>query len=192
MKRCVNGLAASGCRWIVLALLGLCAGCGTSDFAMNRRNDARDIFTLQSGRGGGAKVRVGPVNVGMFADLVEVEEAPLTAMPSGDGVAHVELTTTLFSQERCRMGVQDDPLDRNKSFQARGIAGVTVASTCDGRRVARSLVPYYTQVEIALGAVRTIRVGVNPGELLDFLLGFMFVDLFGDDVVGREQEAPEE
>ncbi len=41
---------------------------------------------------------------------------------------------------------------------------------------------YYTQVEAVLAIGGGFRVGVNPGELLDFLLGFTTLDLFGDDV----------
>lgn len=41
---------------------------------------------------------------------------------------------------------------------------------------------YYTQLEVAAGLGYTVRLGFNPGELLDFLLGWTTIDIFGDDV----------
>ena len=48
----------------------------------------------------------------------------------------------------------------------------------DWRRVA----PRYTQVEIAVGLVYGVRAGFNPGELLDWLIGWFGGDLYCDDV----------
>ena len=56
---------------------------------------------------------------------------------------------------------------------------------------ARSPFPFYTasdnpahmtQIEIAGGLGLTIRLGFNPGELIDFILGFTSMDLYGDDL----------
>lgn len=41
--------------------------------------------------------------------------------------------------------------------------------------------PFYTQVEVVGGLVGTLRVGLNPGEFVDFLLGFARIDFFDDD-----------
>ena len=41
---------------------------------------------------------------------------------------------------------------------------------------------YYTQLELAVGVGLTIRLGFNPGELLDLLVGFASLDLYGDDL----------
>jgi hypothetical protein len=42
--------------------------------------------------------------------------------------------------------------------------------------------PFYTQIEVAGGFIATLRVGFNPGELLDFIVGWTTIDLFGDDL----------
>lgn len=42
--------------------------------------------------------------------------------------------------------------------------------------------PFYTQLEAAAGLGLGIRAGINPGEILDLLLGFATVDLHGDDI----------
>lgn len=60
----------------------------------------------------------------------------------------------------------------------------------DWRRVA----PRYTQVEVAIGFWGGIRLGMNFGELIDFLVGWTTLDIFGDDVppAPEEWEAPVE
>ena len=40
---------------------------------------------------------------------------------------------------------------------------------------------FYTQIEVAAGAGGSVRLGFNPGELLDFLFGWLGADLYGDD-----------
>lgn len=41
---------------------------------------------------------------------------------------------------------------------------------------------YHTQIEVSAGILLGVRVGFNPGELLDFLVGWFGVDLYKDDV----------
>ena len=41
---------------------------------------------------------------------------------------------------------------------------------------------YYSQFEIAAGLGLSLRFGVNPGEFLDFVLGWLGVDVYNDDL----------
>jgi hypothetical protein len=41
---------------------------------------------------------------------------------------------------------------------------------------------YYTQIEAALGVGGTIRIGMNAGEIMDFLFGWVGVDIMHDDI----------
>jgi hypothetical protein len=41
---------------------------------------------------------------------------------------------------------------------------------------------YYTQIEVVGGLFGSLRLGVNPGELADFLFGWFGVDFFHDDI----------
>ena len=52
------------------------------------------------------------------------------------------------------------------------------------RKEARPHLPSWTHLEAAAALGVGVRLGFNPGELLDFLLGFFGVDLYGDDVAG--------
>jgi len=46
--------------------------------------------------------------------------------------------------------------------------------------------PCYTQIEAVFGLGFTVRAGFNPGELLDFLLGWFGIDIYGDDLEARK------
>ncbi len=73
---------------------------------------------------------------------------------------------------------------RKKEYAARGRYVPFVTWT------EQSCPSYYTQLEVAAGALLVgARVGFNPGELLDFLLGWTTLDIYGDDV--REQPESE-
>jgi len=39
-----------------------------------------------------------------------------------------------------------------------------------------------TQIEAMAGCGHTLRLGFNPGELLDFVLGWAAIDIYDDDV----------
>ena len=41
---------------------------------------------------------------------------------------------------------------------------------------------YYTQIEAVVGAGPSVRLGFNPGELLDFILGWTTIDIYKDDL----------
>jgi hypothetical protein len=41
---------------------------------------------------------------------------------------------------------------------------------------------YFTQIEVSAGVLLGVRVGFNPGEVLDFLVGWFGLDLYKDDV----------
>ena len=51
--------------------------------------------------------------------------------------------------------------------------------------------PDWTHLEIAAALGVGVRLGFNPGELLDFLLGFFGADLYGDDLARGEGEEKE-
>ena len=65
--------------------------------------------------------------------------------------------------------------ERNKTFESRGIMCITVAETEAGKFGLKSL-HYYTQIEAAAGLllIPTVRLGFNPGELIDFVVGCRF------------------
>ena len=48
----------------------------------------------------------------------------------------------------------------------------------------------HTQIEAAIGIGPSLRLGFNPGELLDFILGWTTVDIYGDDAARQRRATP--
>ena len=46
---------------------------------------------------------------------------------------------------------------------------------------------YYSQVEVVVAIIRSLRLGLNPGELLGFILGWTTMDIYGDDLRAKTQ-----
>jgi len=160
----------------VLSLILLCS-CASGDYWVDRRNDLADIFTLTVGTGLGAKARAGPFHAGLF---VGEDTYGLRGGTWGDQEAHstsdawnpIDFDILVMSMEQYRAS---NSSRRNKTFFAQGGPLLCGVDSHDSAA-------YYTQIETAVAVVGELRVGMNPGELLDFLLGFTTLDIYGDDV----------
>jgi hypothetical protein len=178
---------------VASGLIVAMTGCATPNMR-DRANNAKDIFTATVGWGAGAKARIGPVNAGLF---VNGDRAGLrvgrgfTSRQLSASTEMVEMTTPLpvfpglhggwfglHSLEKC-----DEPCSeskrRNKGYCGFGVIVPGIMDVMDAPA------PYYSQVEIAGGCIVTVRLGFNPGELLDFLLGWGGIDIYNDDVETR-------
>jgi hypothetical protein len=90
----------------------------------------------------------------------------------------------LFSMEEAMAGE-----DRRKRYDTVGQVPFVTTGT-----FWRSDVPahYYSQIEVVVGLGPSVRLGFNPGEFLDFLLGWFGVSIYGDDrEAEREREGAE-
>lgn len=154
-------------------------GC-TSPYMAARGHDLADVFTLTVGEGFGAKARVGPVQcgLGIWADSWGLRNGEFSTQDPNYFTVDSSLGE-LF--ERCTWGE-----DRNKDYEAEGLLFVAFPSS--GHQIVGGPVHYYTQIEIALGMWKSCRLGFNPGELLDFILGWTTIDILSDDVARRQQK----
>ena len=146
------------------------------------------MITLSAGSGGGVKGRVSFINTGIFMGISEEGlwsgnvlnyrsetvdiNSPFINLdvldPSTfDGYYNYQQVETFHeeSYEQC------DP--RGKNFVAQGRLPVY--------SVTKDSIEYYTQCEVAAGLFYYIRVGFNPGEILDFILGWTTLDIYRDD-----------
>jgi hypothetical protein len=169
---------------ILALLLPLLAGCA-NEYWPNRLHDAADIFTLIVGYGGGVKARVGPLHAGLFAgtDYAGLRGGEAGLFPN-DAAFPNDGELTLVSAEDFFC-----PGERDKSFKARGgflLAGPSYSTTVSPFEWHLHSHPfyYYTEIEAAIGIGGTLRAGFNPGEFVDFLLGFVGIDIFHDDKPG--------
>jgi hypothetical protein len=191
---------------LALALAG--SGCvSPQGYFRDRWADTKDIFTASVGTGGGARARVGPLNAGLFlnSDLAglrggecfRLSDGPLIGGDSdavlllfyGDqfDLRYPPVAPAKSTSPRPRYQVVSDTLaERNKCFRS-GIMPLPSPLTL----FELPKTPYYyTQLEVAVGVGGTLRLGFNPGEVLDFLLGWTTLDIFRDDrEARREREA---
>ena len=177
-------------RLLLLPVL-FCAGCA-SPYWQNRRADAADVFTAAVGVGLGATARIGPLRAGLGAhyDLYGVEAGEtgqlgtlaglVVAGPSAGEVSFLlwgESGTDLYGSA-ARRG------KNHCSIIASPTGGLGPVPLWDPPGPAGGNPARWTQIEVAAGLLGGVRLGFNPGELLDFVLGFFGVDLYDDDVAG--------
>lgn len=152
---------------------------------IDRGRDARDVFTFTLGEGMGVKARVGPFQSGL---LVQRDAWGLRGggSPGGRGASPrddvspipdtLDLQLIVLGNDAFPTGV---PLvqDRHKSYEALTVAFFSTVKPKCGR------VPsYYTAIEAVAALGGSVRLGFNPGELLDFVLGWFGLDLYRDDL----------
>ncbi|MDT8390564.1 MAG: hypothetical protein RRC34_08670 [Lentisphaeria bacterium] len=94
-------------------------------------------------------------------------------------VGYPPMESGRFGDERFACGCKRDrSWQRGKSFSAKAplpFLGLTRQPE------------YYTQIEVVVGVLGSIRLGFNPGELLDFILGWTTLDIYGDELGKRKK-----
>ena len=173
-------------------------GCSTP-FMTDRERDAADIFTASLGRGAGIKARTGPFQVGLFGnrDKIGLRGGQFHGNldfsgPGGfdEGISGAYLygcsstydyTFTLFSLESFYSPDKCLSCQRGKNLKSFGVLGITPINltSCNRNEINKSS---FTQLEVAMGLGFTVRLGFNPGEALDFLAGWIGIDLYNDDL----------
>jgi hypothetical protein len=168
------------CQFIGVSLSAFCSGCATTGYLGDRMRDAGDVFTATVGMGAGAKARVGPIQIGTIGSI---DMWGLRGGKFGDVAFYETLTRDFlipwpyhgsFGEERfVYQAPREMPNKRGKGFLAK--APLPIIGAADQPE-------YYTQVEIVIAIVGSLRLGFNPGELLDFVLGWTTLDIYSDDL----------
>ena len=171
---------------LALVVVATLTGCSTP-YMINRRRDAADIVTIGFGAGVGAKARVGPLQTGVLFenDLIALRGGEPVRSCFGEfdeGAFDVEFLFT--GKEKFAPQELEPPYpQRGKTFKAYGgITWIPFVHLVDEDADTRPCYSYYTQIELVGALLGSVRVGVNPGELLDFVLGWTTIDIFNDDI----------
>lgn len=174
------------CHVLLLLASAITSGCAsTKAYLADRGRDAADVFTVSVGVGAGVKARVGPMHAGLAAmhDTMGLQGGGVFRYPVNQRCLDtLDLETTFSLAE-----VFSLPGDKRfKSFEVRQEVN-PLFSRLDPYWFEPDenhplLHPYYTQIELAGGLVGTLRLGFNPGELLDFILGWTTIDMYHDDL----------
>jgi hypothetical protein len=150
----------------------------------DRMRDGADVFTATVGVGAGAKVRVGPVQAGLITmgDSIGLR-----------GGRFYSYDRYVFGGDMCLViaGIEDFNCmgravgPRRKEFTTTYCVVPIPMDFKGGPSVNAS---YWTQIEAVMGIGGTLRLGFNPGELLDFILGWTTIDIYGDDLEAKKQK----
>jgi len=162
------------------------SGC-TSPYLVDRGRDAMDIFTVSVGTGAGAKARVGPVQTGIMyqEDYYGLRGGGFGAFGGSHSFFynHNYDAQFLFSGSESYQPVDIDVIaKRNKEFST-SEAMLQIPIPLVSYLAKNSYCPsYYTQIDIVAALGGSIRLGFNPGELVDFVLGWVRIDIYSDDI----------
>ena len=180
----------------------------------NRGRDAADIFTATVGAGfGGFKAKAGPVQAGLMSEGIYVSfygektcETPKGGLRGGDWLNEssnekkfagfeTNIDTQYFVYGMEIFGGGETANERGKTRIGFTILMLTFPLPEDSfYRIPKeenyeyakfSALPYFFDIELALGFGYIFRIGLNPAELIDFLLGLTTIDIFGDDIVKK-------
>jgi len=181
--------------YMLLALIVGTSGCATSGYWTDRSRAAADVFTLAVAKGSGIKASVGPVHTGILRSWGSAGlRAGLVGSFHPVYAEEGEFPAPLLIR---RMGCIRSPYSSWEhfypDFRGKGYEYVStwpfltthvwqVDRGIDPKKPNLLVHPYFTQIEVVAGLGGTVRVGFNPGELLDFILGWTTFDLFKDDV----------
>lgn len=170
-------------RIIIIAIALTSCGCAsTNPYLANRGHDLADIVSLQAGFGVGARARVGPIHAGLFTgvDFVGLRGGNIENGANKPDEFYGRIVTDIpfWYSENCIYA----ETNRHKAYMV-GSRGILVAG---GKGLnaygSRLTCPYYTEIVVQGGLIYGLRLGFNPVELLDFLLGWTTIDIYGDDV----------
>jgi hypothetical protein len=180
--------------FVAVLLLVYQTGCATP-YMHERVADAKDILTATVGVGGGARARVGPLHAGLMVGLGDIGLRSGALMQTIGGPCNpneIELIgygEELFAPSRFPdYDISDARLEaKGYETETHFVPFVTTdARTTEddesGQAPRIGLHPYWTQIDIQAGFLATVRLGFNPGELLDFILGWTTIDIFKDDL----------
>ena len=179
---------------IIVIVSSLVAGCAGSNYLGDRGRDALDIVAATAGAGAGLKARVGPAHVGLLANLdlwgvrngvvlaegcmmVGGIETDTLIIPVSSGSEVPSLFPVMF-------GMTGYPV--RKCAAAGALSHVPFISL-PMRLDDETPLPwserarYLTQVEVVVAVGGSVRLGINPLEAVDFILGWTTLDILGDD-----------
>ena len=185
----------------MIAASVLTVGCAsTKGYFRDRARDAADILTITAGPGYGVDARFGPMSLGvarthdqcglMCGEVFSRKHprlGPEHLVWLGlfmDDVVPLPLMAGHRTIERNR---QDEHTfkttkQRHKAYEMGSFLFIPFFIYPTGEDSGYAKLYAATQIEASVGLGWAIRIGFNPVELLDFLLGWTTIDIFDDDL----------
>jgi hypothetical protein len=198
--------------FLAACLSFMLAGCSTP-YMQDRKHDALDTVTLTLGGGLGVQAHAGPAQGGLLVseDLGGIRAGERfgrfysfsdydSSKGAGarSGLIFPDLNNMTFNflllgfdafDGRQGRAPEASIRDRHKGIQGALIGPLWIPGQWIDNKSDEPAWPFiaqWTQLEATVGLWWSMRVGVNPGEMLDFLLGWATLDLYGDDAESRK------
>ena len=161
---------------ILLTLLFL-NGCTTAGYFANRLHDGLDVLSLTAGIGVGAKVSVGPAYLNTFC----IYHRDIVGLRYGDFIS--QAGESQDSEIGSWFGLGQSWHTRTKLQRSRDKAPeylfTEIPFVMSRVRGAQS---DPLALDIVLGFGPSVRFGINPLEITDFIFGWTTLDIVKDDV----------
>ena len=157
---------------MIVAAAMLVGGCTTA-YWQDREHDAADIATITVGMGGGVFVQAGPkpIGYGFIIDAFGVEDGKIGLVPYATALKGVAKRFAVYDFDDIRVKRGKLP---------------PLLKDGDEKRSLPTMPHHWTELRLFIGVtVFSMSAGVNPGELADFALGWIGVDIYGDDTESR-------
>jgi hypothetical protein len=182
-----------------LTLAAFMPGCAsTKAYFADRGRDAADIFSASVGTGFGAKARASFLSLGLLREesMAGLRGGSLFKGKPGD--YGYDMQFLCWNNEFFAPPGSDV---RNKCFRVKQYYDMLEGGSSPDMvwclmppfclspivpippEVTPSRIHYWTNIEVVAALGLSVRLGANPGELLDFILGWARVDFMKDDVV---------
>ena len=152
-------------------------GCATTGYFADRLHDGSDVLTLTAGVGVGAKVSVGPAYLNTFG----VYHRDFAGLRYGDFIAPAGESQD--SEIGSWFGFGQSWHTRTELQRSRDKAPEYLFTEIPFlmSRV-RGAPSDPLALDIVIGLVPSVRFGINPVEIVDFIFGWTTLDIMGDDV----------
>lgn len=169
---------------LISGLLGFSVtGCA---YMEDRARDASDIINVSAVTGVGVAAQVSAIDVtfGSLTNATGLEDGSFYCVPGFDLFPE---RTQAGQRQGCGLvntyaSLRNETVEhRNKNSSRMNFLGIFTAWGICGPS-GKSQPNYWTKFEVNAALGVGAKVGVNPGEALDFLLGWFCLDIYGDDI----------
>ncbi|HQM21498.1 MAG TPA: hypothetical protein PLE36_12810 [Deltaproteobacteria bacterium] len=153
----------------------LISGCASQH---SRSGEFKDVFDVSIQKGIGANLHASIFGFGLSYNetVLGVEDGCLYSYGDINDVKPYEFGFLLIN---AHANVSKQAADRHKQYGAWKLLGL-YPSGPDGR--AKFSKPYFTKFTVSVTAGYGVKLGINPGELLDLFLSFVNLSLYDDDI----------
>jgi len=180
-----SSMSGNMIRFLIILTLLLCSGCAGRGYVSDRARDAADMITVSFGGGAGMRGQFGPLHMGILTyDEIGGLRGGASISQEKDSLGYGREIELVWKSNAYFYPQNDFVLERGKAYNLQHAPFFNLPK----QEKEKYPTYFFTQVEVIFAAVGGIRLGINPGEMLDFILGWTTLDIYGDDLPLEKEE----